>query len=119
MGLLDFFRPRRVEQSTRAVVIFDEVAVTCTRSGGLVESVRWSDLRSVAIQTTDHGPFAEDVFFVLVGVQSGCVVPQDAEGTDALLERLQQLPGFDNHAFMAAMSCTDNATFHCWNKQET
>ena len=83
-------------------------------SNGSFEQVDLSELEQVRVMTTDDGPYAEDVFFVLIGAaQTGCVVPQGAM-PDQLLERLQQLPGFDNAALIQAMSSTDNAEFICW-----
>lgn len=116
MGLFDLFRRRSPTPSARSVVSFDDESVTCRRPGGLVETVRWSDLRAVIIQTTDAGPAVDDVFWVLVGKTSGCVVPSEAEGMNPLLERLQRLPNFDNHAVIAAMASTDNQKFLCWER---
>lgn len=85
--------------------------------GGKVEQVTWEDLREVAVLTTSDGPFAEDVFFVLAGQDgSGCVIPHGATESTQLLERLQRLPGFDNEAFIRAMSSTQEATFVCWRR---
>jgi len=114
VGLFDFLRRRPTPVRQPCVVTFDDDAITCRRPGGLVETVRWSDLHSVVIHTTDEGPFVEDIFWVLAGSESGCVIPDDSDGIRPLLERLQQLPGFDNHALMEAMSSTDNADFLCW-----
>ena len=91
--------------------------VTCTRSDGRVESVAWDDLKEVVIVTTDKGPFATDVFWLLVGESGGCVVPQGAAGEGALLERLQALPGFDNEAVIRAMGSVENNRFVCWKKE--
>src|SRR4029453_146778 len=84
--------------------------------GGLVETVRWAELRAVLIQTTADGPFVDDVFWVLMGEKSGCVVPSEAQGCDALLRRLQSLPTFDNQAVIEAMSCTEKKRFLCWER---
>jgi hypothetical protein len=81
-----------------------------------MESVRWSDLEIVSIQTTDRGPAVDDVFWVLGGNESGCVVPSESEGMDLLLPRLQRLPGFDNKAVIAAMACAENREFLCWRR---
>src|SRR5262249_42904855 len=87
-------------------------------SDGGVEQVAWNDLQGVAIMTTSEGPFAEDVYFVLAGRDgTGCVVPQGAPESTALLHRLQALPGFDNEAVIQAMSCAHDATFVCWRKE--
>lgn len=126
MGLFDFLRrPARttsqqpvasLTRSEPSVVSFDDESVTCRRPGGLVETVRWSDLRAVIIQTTDEGPFVDDVFWILVGETSGCVVPSEAEGMNRLLERLQRLPNFDNETLIAAMSSMENRRFLCWKR---
>ncbi len=119
MGLFNFFRRRPPPPPTtpaRAVVEFDEEAITCTRPGGLTERVRWADLGAVLIQTTGAGPGVDDLFWVLVGrkAASGCVVPSEAVGCDRLLERLQALPGFDNEAVVLACQCVEERTFLCW-----
>jgi hypothetical protein len=63
-----------------SVVRFDERSVTCRRPDGLVETVRWDDLRAVLVMTTSNGPAVDDVYWVLAGESSGCVVPSEAEG---------------------------------------
>ena len=66
-----------------------------TLENGRIEEVAWQDLTEVRIITTADGPFAEDVFFVLIGAQgNACVVPNSAADSGFLL-RLQRLPGFD------------------------
>ncbi|MFL5241960.1 MAG: hypothetical protein ACJ8FY_07615 [Gemmataceae bacterium] len=117
MGLFSLFRRLTPSASRRATVTFDDESVTCRRSNGKSETVRWSDLRAVLIQTTDAGPFVDDVFWVLAGERSGCVVPSEADGMDRLLERLQRLPNFDNRAVIDAMASTDNREFVCWKRE--
>jgi hypothetical protein len=117
MGWFDFFRkPKPALPAERAVVQFDAEAVTCTRTGGLTERVRWSDLRAVLIKTTSDGPGVDDFFWVLLGegAKSGCVVPSEAAGCDLLLARLQELPGFDNEAVIQAAQCVEDRDFLCW-----
>jgi hypothetical protein len=58
----------------------------------------------------------DDLFWVLVGRQGGCVVPSEAQGCDKLLERLRQLPGFDYEATIRANKCTDDQSFLCWER---
>lgn len=99
-------------------VAFDNEGVTRTTPDGRTEHVRWDELESVVIVTTDEGPMVEDVYWLLAarGGKSGCAVPGSAEGMDALLDRLQRLPGFDNEAVIRAMACTENTTFVCWRR---
>ena len=105
-----------INPEVRCVVTISETHVSCARPSGLVESVGWEDLKEVAIVTTDEGPFATDVMWLLVGDQSGCVVPQGATGEEELMGRLQGLPGFNNEAVIEAMSSTSNRKFVCWEK---
>jgi hypothetical protein len=90
--------------------------VSCRRSSGLLETIKWSALQAVIIKTTSNGPFVDDVFWVLVGQNSGCVVPSETSGSDELLKRLQALPGFDNNAVIRAMSSMNDKDFLCWKK---
>jgi hypothetical protein len=45
----------------------------------------------------------------------GVAIPGGLMG-DALLQRLQALPGFDNKAVIEAMGCTQDAAFLCWRR---
>lgn len=47
------------------------------------------------------------------------VVPQGEDGVSELLERLQQLSGFNNEALIESMGCTDNKLFLCWERVPT
>lgn len=85
-------------------------------AGGASESVNFDDIQRVAVRTTNQGPFDEDVFFMLEANNNTFLIPQGAEGTTQLLERLQQLPGFDNEALINSMCCMDNKVFLCWER---
>jgi hypothetical protein len=115
MSLLGFLRRKKPDR----VSVTPEV-VTRFRPDGVQETIRWDDLAEVGIITTDEGPWAEDVFWLLIGSdgKSGCAVPQGAEGSKVLLEALQKLPGFDNEAVIKAMGSTSNAKFTCWKKYQ-
>jgi hypothetical protein len=43
-------------------------------------------------------------------------IPQSADRSGALLKRLQELPGFDNLAFIVAMGSSEDARFLCWKR---
>jgi hypothetical protein len=98
----------------------DEHGVRRELDYGKVEAVSWDDLQEVGVLTTSDGPFAEDVFFVLIGRDgTWCVIPQGAPESTPLLERLQRLPGFDNEALIEAMTSTRDAKFVCWRRDST
>jgi hypothetical protein len=118
VGLLNHLASlfRRPTAPQKASAHFDDAGVSCRWPDGDVQAVGWGDLCAVDIQTTDTGPFVEDVFLVLHGSVSSCVIPLEEIGSKEVLNRLKQLPGFDLEAFISAMTCTDNATFPCWRR---
>ena len=97
-------------------VTFDKVRVECTLPDGGKESVEWADLKAILLENTDEGPFLPDVFWILVGEKSGCLIPQGAIGAMELLTEMQKLPGFDNNAVIESAVCTDNKKFLCWER---
>lgn len=96
------------------VVEVDErqVSYFSARGGG----VRSLDaLQSVAILTTDGGPLAPDLFWVLVGDDGPpLMIPSDAEGAEALYDALTALPGIDFERIIAATGSTEPAQFVIW-----
>lgn len=99
-----------------------EVQVTATAviyrgEDGTVQTLRWADLTSIAILTNDRGPFEEDVFWLLGSRDQSLLIPQMAPGTDDLLARVQEFPGFDNEAIIAAMGSVENQIFPCWQAE--
>lgn len=120
MGLLSWLKSRLVQPPPAAqdTVSFDDHAVRFLSSDGTEGSVRWENLQAVYIDTTDTGPYAEDVFFVLGAKDFDLAVPQGSAGMESLLERLGRLPGFDHEAVCRAMCCADNNRFVCWKCED-
>ena len=132
MVLIELRRRQRLAQATKPppdltpsaglmpesgfIVRLSDAEVVCERPDGKVERIQWSDLQKVEVITTSDGPFAPDVFWLLDGTAEGCAVPSGATGEKELLERLQALPGFDNSAVIAAMSCASDRRFLCWER---
>ena len=67
------------------VVEFNDDEVSCTRPDGYTERICWDELDRVEVITTDEGPWSCDVYYVLHGTSSGCVVPQGATGDQKLV----------------------------------
>jgi len=76
-----------------------------------------SDIQEVQVKTTDQGPFAPDVFIVLLTSKGKCTIPHEIPGNLSLLDKLQELPGFSNETYIDAMSCCENRSFLCWKRQ--
>jgi len=102
--------------SSRMRVEITDEAVVVHRPPGRTESVKWSDLHAVQIETNDLGPFEDDVFWILVGKKGGCVVPLGIDGETNLVSCLQALDGFDNEMMIKAMQSHDNQRFVCWER---
>ena len=103
----------------RFVVRVDVAGVVCERPDGTREGVTWDDLERVEIVSTSEGPRFPDTFWLLVGKVGGCAIPWGATGEADLLERLQQLPGFDNSAVIGAASEATDARRTCWEQAPT
>lgn len=102
--------------TVKSKVEFDDVGVTRTMPDGRQEFVSWDELQEVFIVTTDEGPFVDDVFWMLRGSNGRCAVPSQTPGAHELVERLQQLSGFNHDAAIKAMSSAENAKFVCWTR---
>jgi hypothetical protein len=97
-------------------ISMNEHALTVKRINQPDESIAWSELQIVVIETNSAGPLSPDYYWILAEKTRGCVVPAGVEGEDQLLVRLQQLPGFDNQAVIDAMGCVEDKRFLCWKQ---
>lgn len=84
-------------------------------AGGERRFLAWAELEAVALETSGGDP-TEARLAWLLGAGDGQVVlvPSDARGGQALLERLQELPGFDRRAVLNAALSWRPRTFVCW-----
>lgn len=78
-----------------------------------LEWVKWCGYQ----KTTNEGPMLDDVFWILGTKTFSLRFPQGTSGDKILLERLQQLPNFDNEAVISAMACSENKIFICWQRE--
>lgn len=81
------------------------------------ESIQWNSLVGVAVETTDQGPFVEDVYWHIASKEKVITYPSEATGVGDLLKRLQELPTFNNERLIEAMSCAENQTFILWDHE--
>jgi hypothetical protein len=77
--------------------------------------VRWDALTEVSLRTTSRGPLEEDVFFVFA-YSDGASTAIGIGDSDYILPRVQQLPGFDNEAFITAMAVTEDGNSVLWRR---
>ncbi len=101
------------------VVSVSDGNISATLPDGEEKSFRMDDLEELCIHTTDEGPFAPDVWWVLTGRTGKPELwfPTDATGGNEMLAFFQELPGFDNEAFVSSMGSVENANFLCWKRE--
>ena len=99
------------------VITLTDESIEVAHPNGTKETVRWDDLQTVQIVTTDQGPLP-DVWFVLCGKKNQCRFPQDAPKSKEAYERLARLEGFDYETFIQAMCVAENAQHLVWQRQE-
>lgn len=79
------------------------------------KSMNWEAVKGVMLQTTDEGPFVEDVFWHICGEHKVLTYPASAIGVDDLMKRLQKLEGFDSRTLLRAIGCCENEQFVLWD----
>jgi hypothetical protein len=114
-GVLSIFGIPRERPMDTGQLTIDDVGITRT-ARKLREHVPWADIVRVRIMTNDHGPWLEDVFFVVDGKNGqGCVVPHDLAVRSGLLEALQtRLDSVDSATVIEAMTSVENRIFTIW-----
>ncbi|OQO92267.1 hypothetical protein [Saccharomonospora piscinae] len=96
-------------------VSVDDTGVRRLLADGSEESVTWSDLAAVVVRVIPEGPWKEDVFLMLAAADgTGTAVPSGDPAADALIERLQMLPGFDHDTFVEAMTTDADKAYVVW-----
>jgi hypothetical protein len=84
---------------------------------GKTYAIGWSDVRCVAIETNDSGPWGADFWYLVEGDNQLCAFPQGATGELAAISEFpKKLPSFDFELVMKAVSWTSNARFVCWKR---
>lgn len=112
-------REHRLSQDSSSAqsrtVSVDDTGVRRRLADGSEEAVTWAGLSSVMVRVIPDGPWNEDVFFMLVGTDGkGTAIPSGDPAADALIERLQSLPGFDNEKFIEAMTTDADQAYVVW-----
>ncbi|EID55436.1 hypothetical protein SacxiDRAFT_3230 [Saccharomonospora xinjiangensis XJ-54] len=96
-------------------VSVDDTGVRRLLADGTEESIAWGDLAAVVVRVIPEGPWKEDVFLMLAASDgTGTAVPSGDPAADALIERLQMLPGFDHDTFVEAMTTDADKAYVVW-----
>jgi hypothetical protein len=99
-------------------VIVTSGGISCVEPNGDKHTIAWPDVTSVRIHTNDSGPWGTDVIWGFHGPSGevSLVVPGGATGEHEMLEELSKLPGWRDDQVIAAMGCTSNREFLCWER---
>ena len=123
-NVITWFRRKREERRSalmferQVVVKFDDAGIAAAYPGGEVQSISWSEVQCVAIETNDSGPWGADLWWLLEGGPNRCAYPGGARGEqEALAEYPKRFSGFSDAAVIEAMGCTSNARFVCWQRE--
>jgi len=112
-----FFKPlATVAPYLRTNYWLNGQTVTVKRSFSRPFFVRIHDLDEIGVETTDQGPFVEDVFWVLRRSKTRLRIGDPHPISKMLMECFQSLEGFDWRPFIEAQICTDNRYFVCWRR---
>ncbi|MGQ0673144.1 MAG: hypothetical protein ACT4N2_09740 [Hyphomicrobium sp.] len=101
-------------------VSHDETSILLHHPDGREDAMAWSAIVRVAIETTDSGPFAADLFWIVDDSEGRrLTIPLEADGESELLAKMQRrLDGFDNMAVVEAMGSTEMARFTVWEAKQ-
>jgi hypothetical protein len=117
IAVMIYIRPRLRKKETGTFQV--DASGVLRVEGRIREQIPWSDVAEIRIITTDQGPYAEDVYFMLAdGKGAGCLIPHDAAVRTKLFEELQsRFPALDNDRVIQAMSSTGNNNFLIWKRK--
>ena len=111
---------QELPQARSRSVSVDDTGVRRQLADGSEESVTWAELSSVVIRVIPEWPWQEDVFLMLAGANgNGTAIPSGDPAADAVIERLQTLPGFDNDKFVEAMTTDADEAYVVWKAGST
>ena len=109
------WRKRQLFPESLVLVEIADDQVRCTWPKEEPVTVSLSHLKTVLIETTDAGPFACDLFWILEDNTGARLrVPKGATGEDDLVTYLLELDGFNHMVMLVAMGSTSNNRFECW-----
>jgi len=95
------------------VLVFDDVLEVKNPKHG-DQRIHLRDIKEIAIQTNDSGPFDSDVIWLVSDGTSVISFPMGAKGESDVLAWFQKFEGFDNEQFISAMGSTENNIFILW-----
>jgi hypothetical protein len=81
------------------------------------EQILWKDINEIRLINTDEGPFLPDVWLALIGDNSGCLIPDGAQGYDTIYDIVSKYENFNFENVIKSMACTNNDQFLLWTRK--
>jgi hypothetical protein len=100
------------------IVTISNASVKVEHPERKTENIKWASIEEIKLVNTDEGPISPDIWLVLLGKESMCLIPHGAEGFDEVYDIISKYPDFSFENFGKSMTCTDNAEFVLWKKKE-
>jgi hypothetical protein len=114
--LLNWFTKKSPDHTQEVRFSYDGNTITAEGPLAGRTSVRIEDIREIGVETTDTGPFVEDVFWVINRDTDALRIPQDSPVFKELMDAFGSFEGFNWEPFTEAMACTDRRYFLCWRR---
>ena len=80
------------------------------------EEISWSEIEEIKLANTDEGPFAIDIWLLLIGNNKGCSIPHGSNGFEKVYDIVSKYEGFNFENVNKSMACSDNELFELWKK---
>jgi hypothetical protein len=78
--------------------------------------VKIAELDEIGVETTDKGPFIEDIFWILKQDKMRICIGDPHPIFQELMNQFQSMENFNWENFANAMSSHDNRYFLCWKR---
>ncbi|WP_019447041.1 hypothetical protein [Cupriavidus sp. BIS7] len=124
-GVTKTHSTRAVDPNEPFVINLYDDRVVVHRPDGQREELAWDALEKVVVRVSDRAPWAGRAWLILAGdaaSHQGCVVPMNAANSDALVRRLQALPGFHqqklDNALRDAAASKSRTDANLWKRSE-
>ncbi len=93
------------------VVEIRENMLNVTEPSGKTARVRFGEIKGIAIETNDSGPWGADVVWHITDGEATIHFPMGATGEKEVVDELMKIGGFDHQEMINAMGSVDNNVF--------
>ena len=81
------------------------------------EEIQWQEINEIRLVITDEGPFAPDIWLLLIGEINGCSIPHGSKGFDQVYDIVSKYDGFDFEKVGKSMTTAENEQFLLWTRK--